>query len=310
MEKKVLIAVDHSVSTYHTLDYAAWIYSAIKDLHYTLMYVQPPVSQYFVEDAKGNPKLFRELTLMQSKNQKAAGELLESLKDRLVRRGVGADSIDLFTCTRTLGVAADVVEKARYGLYDAVLVSRRGLSRAQQLFMGSVSSQILCNSSQTPVWIVDGEVSSKKILVAVEGSPESMRSVDHLSFMIGGNPAVEIVLFHVTPKLRDYCVVHFSEEQAPVLESAFLENDQQCIDKFYAQAQVIFEDAGLSKKQITPKVKTTMWDTARAICDEAKRGKYGTVVLGRSGTRKSFFLGNVSSKVVRSLRNCALWVTP
>jgi nucleotide-binding universal stress UspA family protein len=274
------------------------------------MYVQPPISQYFIEDAKGNPKLFRELTLMRTKNQKAAEDLLETLKDRMIRRGVKADSIDLFTCTRTLGVAGDVIEKAQHGMYDAVLVSRRGLSRTQQLFMGSVSSQILCNSSQIPVWIVDGEVRSKKILVAVEGSAESLRSVDHLTFMVGGNPEVELVLFHVTPKLRDYCVVDFLEEQAPTLESAFLENDRQCIDKFYAQAQAIFEDAGLSKKQITTKVKTTMWDTARAICDEARRGQYGTVVLGRSGIQKSFFLGNVSSRVIRSLRNCALWVTP
>jgi nucleotide-binding universal stress UspA family protein len=310
MEKKVLIAVDESVGTNHTLDYAARISFVIKELRHTLMHVQPPISQYFIEEAKDNPKLFNELTMVRRKNQRAAEELLSNCRDRLIRRGIEAERIDLFTYPCKLGVAGDVIEKAQHGTYDAILVSRRALTRTQQLFMGSVSSQILCNSPQIPVWIVDGEVSSMKILVAVEGSARSLRSVDHLAFMIGGNPEVEVVLFHVTPKLRDYCTLDFKEEQAPALELAFLENDRQCIDKFHAQAQAIFEEAGLTKKQIITKIKTTLWDTARAIRDETRRGKYGTVVLGRSGLQKSFFIGSVSSKVIQSLNNCALWVTP
>ena len=59
-----------------------------------------------------------------------------------------------------------VVKDAEKGLYDAIVVGRRGLSRAQKTFMGSVSAKLTTHSRVIPVWVVDGDVRSMKILVA------------------------------------------------------------------------------------------------------------------------------------------------
>ncbi len=309
MRKKILIAVDKGPNTYRILDYTAEISSVVKDLDYTLMYVQPPINDFMSEEAKQDPKVYAQLTSMKRRNQKESEETLNACKDRLMRKGVEEERIELFTRPRKLGVARDILEKAEQGLYDAILMARRGLTKTQQLFMGSISAKIVNNAAQIPVWIVDGEVTSKKILVAVDGSAASLRSVDHLAFMVGGNPGVEVFLFHVTPKLVDFCTINFDEDPANELESAFLEKDQQCIDNFYAQAQNILLNAGLTDSQVRIKTKKTTWSVAPAIRDEARRGKYGTVVIGRSGMHKSFFMGNTSAKVIQAMTNCALWVT-
>ena len=309
MQKKILIAVENNPNANRILDYVADISYVIKELTYTIMTIQPPISQFMVEDAKREAAVYTQLQALKRKNEAAAQRLLDSCKERLTRKGIEEDRIDLFTQPRKIGLARDILEKAEHGLYDAILLARRGLTRTQQFFMGSVSSKIVHNAARTPVWVVDGEVTSKKILVAVDGSAVSLRSVDHLSFIVGGNPEVEVVLFHVTPKLGDFCTINFDEEPAHDLESAFLENDQQCIDNFYAQAQNMLLAAGLSEKQVKVKTKNTTWGVAKAIKEEARRGKYGTVVIGRSGMHKSFFMGDTSSKVIQSLTNCALWIT-
>jgi nucleotide-binding universal stress UspA family protein len=51
-------------------------------------------------------------------------------------------------------------------------------------------------------------------------------------------------------------------------------------------------------------------DIAAAIVDEAKRGDYAVVVLGRRGrsTLKDFLMGTVVHKVVHQVGDCAVWV--
>ena len=45
-----------------------------------------------------------------------------------------------------------------------------------------------------------------------------------------------------------------------------------------------------------------------AIMDEVKKGDYGTVVLGRRGESRSFFLGHVSDKVMGKAKDIAVWI--
>jgi hypothetical protein len=56
------------------------------------------------------------------------------------------------------------------GRYNAIVVGSRKISRLQQVFMGSVSANLVEHSEFIPVWIVDGEVTPDKIMVAVDGS--------------------------------------------------------------------------------------------------------------------------------------------
>ena len=309
MEKKILIVVNDNDVSKQLLDYTVNISSMIPQLYFTIMNVQPPISQFMTDEAKRDAKIYTQLHTVKRKNQKAAERILEACRDRLVRMGVPKDHIDLFTQPKKLGVARDILDKAENGLYDALLVGRRGLTKTQQIFMGSVSNKIVNNAVNVPVWIVDGEVTSMKILIAVDGSAASLRSVDHLSFMVGGNPKVEVTLFHVTPKLGDFCTINFDEDPAEGLEEIFLETEQRCIDNFYAQAQKMLLGVGLTETQVKIKTKTTAWSVSKAIREEASVGGYGTVVIGRSGMNKSFFMGNTSSRVIQSLANCALWIT-
>ena len=44
--------------------------------------------------------------------------------------------------------------------------------------------------------------------------------------------------------------------------------------------------------------------------DYAEKGDYRTLVVGRRGIDKSFFMGSVSRYMINNLSNGALWVIP
>ena len=48
----------------------------------------------------------------------------------------------------------------------------------------------------------------------------------------------------------------------------------------------------------------------KTIIKEAQKGKFGTVVMGRSGTNNSFFFGSVSRSVLEKGSAFATWLVP
>ena len=307
MNRKLLLAVDDSIHSRHAIKYAVRMASVAKDLTYTLFHVQPTISQFLLDEARADLKAKAELKKVIQKNAEDALCILENCKSQMVRMGIGEDCIEVVTHPRVLGLAKDVLDCAELGLYDAIVVGRRGLSRAQKLFMGSVTAKLVEHCMVTPVWVIDGDVTSMRIMVAVDGSENSLRAVDHLSFMVAGNPKIKVTLFHVMPKVGDYCVINFDEREIG-LEQVVARGDRRCIDHFYAHVRRKFEETGIQEDQVEIKVAKRAKNVGKAIIGEVKKGDYGTVVVGRRGMSKAFFMGSVSRYVLDRTSNRALWL--
>ena len=307
MEKKILLAVDDSFHSRHAIQYAVRMSSVVRDLTYTLLHVQPTISQFLVEEAETDFKARAELKKVIRKNAENAQGMLERYKAQMVRMGIGDKDVDIATRPKLLGLAKDILECAEKGLYDAIVVGRRGLSSVQKTFMGSVSAKLTAHSRVTPVWVVDGDVRSTKILMAVDGSVSSLGAVDHLSFMLGENRKIKVPLFHVMPRLGDYCGIDFFDEEDGT-EEVIVRGARQCLDRFYPHAQERLREVGIQEKQIEIKVTRRTLNVGKAIVDQAKKGNYGTVVIGRRGAGKSFFVGSVSRYVLDKTSDRALWL--
>lgn len=307
MEKKILLAVDGSIHSKHAIQYAVRMSSVVRDVTCTLLHVQPAISQFLLDEARTDFKAQDELKKVIRRNAEDAQRMLEKYKAQMVRMGIADKRIDMATQPRLLGLAKDILERAQEGLYDAIVVGRRGLSRAQKAFMGSVTGKLVEHSRVIPVWMVDGNVTSTRIIVAVDGSEYSLRAVDHLSFMVGENPNISVTLFHVMPRFRNCCVIDFDEKKADI-QKVIAKGDKRCIDGFYVHAREKFREAGIQERQIEVKVTKRTVNVGKAIVDEAKKGNYGTVVIGRRGASKAFFMGSVSRYVLDRIANRALWL--
>jgi nucleotide-binding universal stress UspA family protein len=307
MDKKILLAVDESIHSRNAIQYAARISAAVKNLTYTLYHVQPSISQFLLDEAKTDGLKQLDLKRQCQKHEQASLALLENYRKNMVGQGINPGHIQVVTQPRKLGLAKDVIEFAQQGHYDAIVVGRRGISRIQETFAGSITANLLEHSRIIPVWVVDGQIASTRIMIAVDGSESSLKAVDHLSFMAAGNADIAITIFHVVPKFSDFCPIKI-EEPTDTFEKILIQGDKRCIDHFYALALQRFKDAGFQDSQIHLKTAECMYNIGSAIVEEAKAGDYGTVVVGRRGGGNAFFMGSVSRSVLGKSANCALWV--
>ena len=94
------------------------------------------------------------------------------------------------------------------------------------------------------------------------------------------------------------------------MKEVILSGDKQCVDSFYIHAKERFAKAGMDESQIDIREVTTTLNIGKTIVDEALKGGFSTVVVGRRGINNSFFMGSVSSRVLTNAKDCAVWLVP
>ncbi|KMY68831.1 hypothetical protein AAU61_04390 [Desulfocarbo indianensis] len=312
MEKKILIAVDGSPASDRAVDYVGLMEGAmIKNLKVVLFHAMTPIPPFMRREGQSDTDTYRRVGELERRNRKAAQEVLGNARQRLMDHGLSEEHIEVKAMPRAADAARDILFEAEHGLYDALVMGRRGLSKAQELFVGSVTNKVVQHAERLPVWIVGGRVHSLKVLCAVDGSEGALKAVDHMAFMLGHNPECEITLFHVGASLANYCPLNFAVEEAELhqeIQGDLMSSEAECMDNFYARAVRVLMEGGLSRDQIETKSKEGGMSVPAAIAEEVKTGDYGTVVVGRRGQNRSFFLGHVSDKVLSRGENFAVWI--
>jgi nucleotide-binding universal stress UspA family protein len=317
IEPHVLIALDGSRSSYQAVDYTVHLTGLIPHLNFILLYVLPQTPPIFKSEARTDGRMRSRLKKLEAANREKAQQILDQAKRHLTEHNIAPERIETRIRRRHSGLAKDIINEAEMGNFDALVIGRRGLTRTQELFMGSVSNQLIQHAANVPLWIIDGQVTQPKILAAVDGSEASLRAVDHMGFMLGKNGEAQVDFLHITPKLQNFCSINFDDQDQhwddaegslDELEADFVREDEACMDDFLRKAVDNLAKAGFSRNRISVDQREVALGVARTIIKTAKEGDYGTIVLGRRGMGRSSFLGSISDKVIRGASNKAVWV--
>jgi nucleotide-binding universal stress UspA family protein len=207
-------------------------------------------------------------------------------------------------------VARDILFEANRGIYDAIVIGRRGLSKVAELFLGSVSNKVIQGAKELPVWVIGKKVANSRIVVAVDGSENSKRAVDHLSFILGSCQVegMEILLLNIRPGFISFS----GPGNIPSLAAfpATRENYEKKMIPFLDQCQELLLEAGIGPDKIKKKIVSKGADIGKAILSEAQKGDYETIVLGRRGISKAqeFFMGSISHNILQQAGDKAVWI--
>ncbi|MBF0529845.1 MAG: universal stress protein, partial [Deltaproteobacteria bacterium] len=287
------------------------------NMHFVLLHILPQVPPLFREKTETDSHIFKKMKKLEATHRERGHEVLEKAKHHLVKHHVDPSRIEIRIRKRYNGVIKDIINEAHIGMFDALVVGRRGMTRTQELFMGSVSSQLIQHITNIPLWIVDGQVSQPKVLIAVDGSPAGRRAVEYVAFILGKHPEAEASFLHVVPTLQpnypvsgDYIDGSWASppEDLTSIEADFLENDDAQLHDFLKTAIDILSQAGFTRERIRIEYREITLGIARTIINAAKEGGYGTIVLGRRGLGKSSFLGSVTDRVIRRVEDVAVWL--
>ena len=308
MIKKILMPLDQSSESKNAVKYAARKSSIVNKLNFVLLHVEPMVSSYMKEEARKNAKVRKELDNTLKKNHKKAIQILEQHKEEMVRMGINPDSIEIVSLRRKLGMAKDIIDFAQENSLDAILVGRRGKSKLQELFVGSTTANLIDYSRVVPVWVVDGKVSSDRILLAVDGSEQSLKALDHVIYLTGDNPNTYLTLYHIKTRGPDYDLVSYDEEKSDKLEQVIEHEDDVFIGEYHEKGVQMLQDAGIGPDRYEIRIAERRRNVGNAILQKAERDDFGTIVIGRSGVGSSYFMGSVSRYVVSRAENRAVWL--
>jgi len=189
-----------------------------------------------------------------------------------------------------------------------VIIGSTGRSRLETFFSGEVASKLLEHCWTCPVWVVEGAVNSKKVLIAMDSSDNALRAVDHAGFMLSGTDS-QVTLFHSKRHLRRFLPQEVIEA-APEIEELWKHKAAEQIAPYMKKAKDTLIQAGLAEEQINAKVVDGSRSAAADILKEARSNAFGTIVLGRKGHSgvKEFFMGSITSKILQDSGGMAVWV--
>ena len=290
-QKKILVGVDGSDRSYEMVRYVSKI-PLFQKMEVVLFHVFRKIPEAYWDLEKDFGWRIKDVRAWESEHQKEIQAFMEKARKLLVNAGFPLNTVKIRLHRMEKGIARDLISETKHG-YHAIAVGRRGMSKVKELILGSVTTKLFEKISFMPLHLIGTESSPEKVLVAVDGSDNSMRGVNYVGSCLGGSD-FNVNLFHV---IRGD-------------EKNYIEQRKETISSVFDDAKKRLAEFGFQASQVTTKLAIGEESRAEAIVREARQGGYSTIVVGRRGFSEvgEFSMGCVSNKVVYLARALAVWV--
>ena len=146
--KNILVALDRSEDAMRAVDFVGELMSGY-DFKVTLLHV--------IRDGEHIKSVFSHEPLPKEEVQTAEQNIrtvFDEAKRRLIDYGFKSDHVTSKVITGVSSPPRAIVQEAEQGGYSPIVIGRRGLSKFQEFFMGSVSNQVIQIGVEQAVWVV------------------------------------------------------------------------------------------------------------------------------------------------------------
>jgi len=157
--KKILIAIDDSPNTFKAVEYVAHQFSGSDDLELGLVHVLPNLPAIFWDEghilSEEEKKDRKKVVDKWVAERKARMEpVFKKAIDALAGKGIKPQQVKTKSISDSTDVAASLLEEAKDGGFQTLVVGRRGGS-GKNLLIGSVTSRIISLGSGVAITIVE-----------------------------------------------------------------------------------------------------------------------------------------------------------
>lgn len=146
---------------------------------------------------------------------------------------------------------------------------------------------------------------NRNILIAADESQNAQRAVTYVGKLLGGIKGFKVTILHVisTPE-DDYFQRDDDKEK-------WYNEYRKRVDQMLERYRQILIDDGFEPEDVSTRSATRYCPSmAECILAETDNTEYSTLVVGRKGLtyKEEFLFGSVSGKIVRTAKNCTVWV--
>jgi nucleotide-binding universal stress UspA family protein len=158
--KKMLIAIDDSKSALKAVEYVAQQCTGAQDMQIGLVHVLPNLPAIFWDEghilSQDEKKERSRVVDKWLADRKAKMEpVFKKAIDILKETGITSQQLEMKSISDSTDVAESILEEARDGGYQTIVLGRRGISEGKRLLLGSVASKIITQGSGLAVTIVE-----------------------------------------------------------------------------------------------------------------------------------------------------------
>ncbi len=303
--KKLLVAVDGSDRSIQTAQYLSAI-SCFRDHEICFFHVfnKVPESYYDLASEPASIHPFSSVRAWETQQREHMAGHLDQCRQLMLSSDFHPDRIRTVIRDRRSGVARDIIAELREG-YDAVVLRRRGMGRLQGLVMGSVAFKLLNAIDFAPLMFAGRKPFNHRILIAVDGSDNAMRSVAFAGTKLAGSQCSVCILSVLRRDFELYPTASDSQD----LEESF-GNVERDITAFLEKARNRLIASGFAPEKVAVEIVRNAPSRSAAIVSVAEEGQYHTIILGRKGSSRvrEFTIGRVSSKVLQIGREFGIWI--
>lgn len=308
LEKKILVAVDGSLYSDNSLQYLCQLFSDVENVHFHLLALVHCASMSAGVDWLGEQEMINSMRPEIRTKYAASHTFIKKAKDLFTRQGIDETRITSSVHVTTAGIAGEIIHHTRQGLYDAVVIGRRGVGKVEEWILGSVSQQVLEKCTDVPIWIVDGKIDSNKFFVPVDGTPYSLKAIDHIAFVLQDHPTAEITLFNSKAFFTKNVEVDYKQFEEYWGEQ-WCESHLNNPDSLFDAPRHVLLEAGFPEERIHTLQTSIGLYPSRQIVRQALMDGFGTIVMGRrEGLFKKGYFKGVSDRVVAMAVETSIWI--
>jgi nucleotide-binding universal stress UspA family protein len=303
---KLLLAVDGSNQSLEAVRYVSHVFTP-QQTKVVLFHVLSKVPEFFYDLGKNPPHRGEVINKWETALRDSIENFMSQARQLLIDGGIPHNAMEIKIRSIEAGITRDIIAESMSG-YRALVVGRSGLSESKDFPIGSVSNKLIEKLSHCSVWVVGGNPTPGRILLAVDESDGAQRAVDYVGTMLYGAP-FEATLLHVVRR-PDRFHQRFQNVFSQNFEKEWIDAGRNKIESMFDGYRSLLMRAGFDEGRLTTKLITGVSSRAGAIIEEARKGGYGTIVVGRRGLSKvqEFFMGRVSRKVIQLGTEQAVWV--
>jgi nucleotide-binding universal stress UspA family protein len=160
---RVLLAVDESESSHRVIQYVGSLLCRTPDVAVTLFHVLKPMPRELLEhggsenpaaEAELSAQLRNEQDAWIRKERESECHVLRKAYETLTELGFDTSHVTV-KYGHEDDIARNILEEARSGHYETIVVGRQGTSRIKQIFGGGVTDQILRDAKGFAIWVVE-----------------------------------------------------------------------------------------------------------------------------------------------------------
>lgn len=156
MGQKILIALDGSEDTSKIIKYVSDIihdddevtlYSVVPMISAACDMTDPSLTFFFNENKAA-------FCALEDEKKKLLKKTMEDIRATLLKAGILKETIHIKIETQEKNIAIQILDKAKDGHFQTIVIGKRGLSRIKELIMGSVSHKVVQLAREITVIVI------------------------------------------------------------------------------------------------------------------------------------------------------------